>query len=157
MATDRLPHIDEHCVEIEATPAATWEALLGVVERSFGSARTARVAGLLGCADTEPSGPRPLQAGSTLPGFHVERAKPGSELELQGSHRFSSYALTFRLDGPADGPTRLRAQTRATFPGLKGAAYKTAVIRTRAHVLVTRRLLEAVKRRTERLANPPVA
>ena len=46
--------------------------------------------------------------------------------------------------------TRLRAETRADFPGVKGEAYKTMVIRTRGHVLVTRRLLGATKRRAER-------
>ena len=72
------------------------------------------------------------------------------ELALVGNHRFSRYALIFRLEQADDDQTLLRAETRATFPGLKGQAYKTMVIRTRGHVLVTRRLLNATKRRAER-------
>jgi hypothetical protein len=145
-----LPHIDEHSLEIAATPEAVWEALLRVVEGSFGSATTARVAHLLGCADLSASGPRPLATGSTFPGFHVETAEPLRELALAGSHRFSDYALIFRLDEMDDDHTRLRAETRALFPGLKGAVYQALVIRTRGHVLVTRRLLGATKQRAER-------
>jgi hypothetical protein len=145
-----LPRIDEHSSLVEAGPDATWEALLRVAEGSFGSAATGRISRLLGCADTEASGPRPLADGATLPGFHVEVAQRPRELALVGSHRFSNYALIFRLDQQANGVTKLRAETRAEFPGLKGSIYRTLVIRTRGHVLVTRRLLGAVKRRAER-------
>jgi hypothetical protein len=148
-SAEQLPHIDEHSVEIAAPPAAAWEALLRIAEGSFGSPRTGRVAHLLGCADTTSSGPRPLSEGSAFPGFHVEAARPRSELALRGSHRFSDYALIFRLEELDADRTRLRAETRAVFPGLKGAAYRTLVIGTRGHVLVTRRLLNAVKRRAE--------
>lgn len=78
----RLPHIDEHSVEIAASPEAVWEALSRVVEASFGSAATGRVARLLGCADVNASGPRPLATGSAFPGFHVEAAKRPHELAL---------------------------------------------------------------------------
>ena len=146
-AGERLPRIDEHSIDIEAGAEAVWGALLRVVEGSFGSPRTGRIAGLLGCADVTASGPRPLDAGSTLPGFHVEAAEPGRELALAGSHRFSEYALIFRLDGANSGRTRLRAETRAVFPGVSGAVYRALVIGTRGHVVVTRRLLSAVARR----------
>jgi hypothetical protein len=146
----RLPQVDEHSVEIAAAPEAVWNSLLKVVEGSFGSPATGRAARLLGCADASASGPRPLAAGSAFPGFHVEAAEPRGELALAGSHRFSDYALIFRLDELDDRRTRLRAETRAAFPGLKGAAYRTLVIGSRGHVLVTRRLLGAVKQRAER-------
>lgn len=145
---ERLPFVDEHSSEIAAGPEAVWEALLRVTERSFGSARTGRVARLLGCADTTASGPRPLAAGSAFPGFHVDAAERPRELALAGSHRFSDYALTFRLDRLGEGRTRLRAETRAVFPGLKGAVYRALVIGSRGHVLLTRRLLGAVQRRS---------
>jgi hypothetical protein len=132
-----------------AGPEATGEALLRVVEGSFGSASTGRAARLLGCADTEASGPRPLAAGSALPGFHVDGAERPRELALAGSHRFSNYALVFRLDKEGESTT-LRAETRAEFPGFKGSVYRALVIRTRGHVLVTRRLLSATKQRAER-------
>lgn len=145
-----LPHVDEHSIAIEAMPDATWDALLRVVEGSFASGASAKGARLLGCADTVAAGPRPLAAGSVLPGFHVEAAEQPRELALAGSHRFSDYALIFRLDQQGDGITTLRAETRATFPGLKGRAYRTMVIGTRMHVLVTNRILGAAKRSAER-------
>jgi hypothetical protein len=100
MAADRdqLPRIDEHVAEIEAGPSAAWDSLLRVVEGTFASSRSARGARLLGCADVEAAGPRPLAAGSTFPGFHVETAEAPEELALAGGHRFSDYALIFRLD-----------------------------------------------------------
>jgi hypothetical protein len=145
-----LPHIDEHTTEVAASPGRTWEALMWVAERSFDSRGTARFARLLGCADVEPSGPRPLAAGSALPGFHVDVAAAPQELALAGHHRFSRYALTFRLEASGEKRTLLRAETRAAFPGLKGETYKTLVIRTPLHVLATRRLLSLVRSRAER-------
>ena len=70
-------------------------------------------------------------------------------LALAGRHRFSSYALIFRLDDLGTHGTRLRAETRAEFPGVKGRLYRTLVIGTRAHVIVTRALLAAVERHSE--------
>lgn len=145
-----LPHVDEHSIEIEAGPDATWEALLGSVERSVTSSASTRIATLLGCADVSASGPRPLSPGSAFPGFHVEVAERPRELALAGRHRFSDYALIFRLDQESEARTVLRAETRAVFPGLKGRTYRALVIGTRGHVLATRRLLGAAKRRAER-------
>jgi hypothetical protein len=145
-----LPHVDEHSIAIETTPDAAWDALLRVVEGSFAPGASARGARLLGCADTVASGPRPLAAGSALPGFHVETAERPRELALAGDHRFSDYALIFRLDEQSGNRTVLRAETRAAFPGLKGRAYRAMVIGTRIHVLMTRRMLSAAKRNAER-------
>lgn len=145
-----LRHIDEHSTEIDAHTDAIWEALLRTVEASFSSDGTARVARILGCADVDASGPRPLAAGSALPGFHVAAADEPRELALAGRHRFSRYALVFRLDALGGGRARLRAETRAEFPGAAGQAYRAMVIGTRGHLLVTRRLLGAVKRCAER-------
>ena len=150
VASDRLPHVDEHSVQVGAEPQATWEALLRVAEGSVSSGGTPTLSRLLGCADTTTAGPRPLAAGSTFPGFHVAVATAPEELSLAGNHRFSNYALIFRLDDLGGGSTRLRAETRAEFPGLKGSAYRALVIGTRIHVLVTRRILTATKRRAER-------
>jgi hypothetical protein len=145
-----LPYVDELTVDVAADRDATWAALLRIVESSFASARGRGPARLLACEDTEPSGPRPLARGSAFPGFHVETAEPGDKLALAGRHRFSTYLLTFRLKDAGGGRTKLTAETRATFPGLKGGVYRALVIGTRMHVLVTRRLLSAAKRRGER-------
>jgi hypothetical protein len=149
-ASADLPHVDEHSIAIAATPDATWNALLRMVEGSFASRASTRGARLLGCTDTVASGPRPLADGSVLPGFHVETAHAPRELALAGGHHFSDYALIFRLDEVSGDRTALRAETRAAFPGLKGRAYRAMVIGTRIHVLVTRRILGAAKRSAER-------
>lgn len=146
---DSLPFIDEHGVEVAARPEVVWPSLCRVAEGSFSSPAASWFAGMLGCEQTEASGPRPLVEGSAFPGFLVARAEPGSELALVGRHRYSDYALVFRLAGE-DGTTRLRAETRARFPGASGRLYRAAVIGTRGHVVVTMRLLAAVKRRAER-------
>jgi hypothetical protein len=149
-ASDRLSHIDEHAVAVAAPAATTWEALLRVIEGSVSAGAAPGLARALGCADTAASGPRPLAPGSALPGFHVASAEPPLELALAGSHRFSDYALIFRLDELEDGRSQVRAETRAEFPGFKGGVYRALVIGTRMHVLVTRRILEAARKRAER-------
>ena len=146
---DTLPFVDEHGVEIAASAEVVWEALCRVAEGSFSSPFASRFAGWVGCEATAASGPRPLAEGSAFPGFTVARAEPGEELALAGRHRYSEYALVFHLTDNGGG-TRLRAETRARFPGTGGRLYRAAVIGTRGHVLVTTRLLDAVKRRAER-------
>jgi hypothetical protein len=146
---DALPFLDEHGVEIAAPPEVVWESLCRVAEGSFSSPFATRFARLVGCESTAASGPRPLAEGSAFPGFVVARAEPGSQLALPGRHRYSEYALVFHLSADGVG-TRLRAETRARFPGTTGRFYRAAVIGTRGHVLVTMRLLAAVKRRAER-------
>lgn len=144
-----LPFVDKHEVEVLAPPEEVWESLCRVAEGSFSSGNTTRIARLVGCESVESSGPRPLAEGSTVPGFTVAIAEPGSELALAGRHRYSDYALVFHLDAEGE-TTRLRAETRARFPGVTGRLYRAAVIGTRGHVLVTKRLLGAVKRQAER-------
>jgi len=119
-AAARLPHVDEHAVEVAAGPESTWEAVV----------RTA-----------EALPPR---------GFRVASRVPGEELGLRGHHPFSRYALIFRLDPLGPERTRVRAETRAAFPHLRGRIYRALVIGTRLHVLATRRVLGGVKRRAER-------
>jgi len=149
-AAERLPYVDEHAVEIAAGTGASWEALLRTVEGTVSAGAAPSFARLLGCADTAAGGPRPLAVGSALPGFHVATCEPGRELGLAGSHRFSDYALIFRLDELGPGRTRLRAETRAAFPRLRGRIYRALVIGTRTHVLATRRILVAAARGADR-------
>ena len=146
---DTLPFVDEHGVEISVPPEVVWDSLCRVAEGSFSSPFAARFARWVGCEATAASGPRPLAKGSAFPGFTVARTQPGAELALVGRHRYSEYALVFRLAESAGG-TRVRAETRARFPGVGGRLYRAAVIGTRGHVLVTMRLLAAVKRQAER-------
>ncbi|MDQ0575072.1 hypothetical protein [Agromyces albus] len=148
LAPASLPFVDEHSVAIEADREASWVSLQRVLEAT-GSSGFARYARLIRAVDTAASGPRPLSAGSAFPGFHVVTADEPQHLALAGRHSFSDYALIFHLDEVAPGRTVLRAETRAEFPGVHGAIYRMLVIRSRAHVLATRRILSAVKRTAE--------
>lgn len=150
-----LPWVDEHAEEISAPASVVWPALLRTVERMSAGAAAPRYARAVGCADTEAGGPRPLEVGSTIPGFHVAVLTPERLLVLAGSHHFSDYALSFRLEPLGAVRTRVIAETRAVFPGLKGRAYRALVIGTRMHVPAVRRVLRGVSRRVE--SAPPAA
>jgi hypothetical protein len=145
-----LPWVDEHAIELDATPAVAWPALLRTVEGITAGRGAPTYARAVGCADAEAGGPRPLEVGSTVPGFHVAALTPERLLVLRGSHHFSDYALVFRLEPLGGVRTRLIAETRAEFPGVKGRAYRALVIGTRMHVLAVRRVQRGVARRVER-------
>jgi hypothetical protein len=149
-AARELPWVDEHAIELDATPTVVWPALLRTVERIAAGRGAPAYARAVGCVDTEAGGPRPLEVGSTVPGFHVAELVPERLLSLRGSHHFSDYALVFRLELLGAGRTRLFAETRAEFPGAKGRAYRALVIGTRLHVLAVRRVQRGVTRRIER-------
>jgi hypothetical protein len=87
------------------------------------------------------------------PGFRVVGARPPEFLEARGSHRFSSYSLVFGLHEREEG-TLVCAETRAEFPGLRGAFYRAVVVGSRAHVLVVRRLLGVIEQRAARGPEP---
>lgn len=148
-----LPHVDEHETTVAAPADDVWAALVEAIDGGFSGRGAAGYARLVGCTETTASGPRPLGEGSTIPGFRVAAAVPSQELTLHGRHRFSEYALTFRLDALDAGRTRLRAESRAAFPGLHGAAYRLLVIGTGGHALGVRRLLAGIRRRAERRAD----
>jgi hypothetical protein len=145
---ESLPYIDEHSVSIAAPPDVVWRSLLEVV-CGLTSGRAKPIARALGCAQTEHIG-EPGRIGSTVPGFIVTRAVPPAVLALMGEHRFSRYALVFRIDETLAGPVSLKAETRAEFPELKGRAYRALVIGTRGHVVATKSILRSVRRRAER-------
>ena len=136
-----LPYVDEHSQRFDAPVDAVWTALLKVLRREMGG--SAPIARVLGCDPAQGTPEFAGRPGEPVPGFRVVEAEPGRRLVLRGRHRFSNYALTFILDGDC-----LRAQTHAAFPGVLGRLYRTAVIGSGAHRLVTRRLLRQVARRT---------
>jgi hypothetical protein len=137
--TASLPYIDEHGLQIAAPGPAIWAALLRVLRGMAGSTALARV---LGCDPARSTGEFAGRPGDAVPGFRVVEAEPGRRLALRGRHRFADYALTFIVDGD-----RLRAQTHAAFPGVRGRLYRALVIGSGAHRIVTRRLLRQVARR----------
>lgn len=131
--------------------AEVWPVLLDTVEDTSSRPGVARYARAVGCDERTTSGPRPLTAGSTIPGFRVVAAVPPSELVLQGRHRFSAYALIFRLEHLGPGRSRLRAESRAAFPGIAGRGYRMLVVVTGVHAVGMRRLLAGIRRRSELL------
>jgi hypothetical protein len=147
MDIDSLPYIDEHATVIAAPPDDVWRALGETLDRTFSRGGGPGYARLVGADDRSASGPRPLAVGSTVPGFHVAVAVAGQRLVLRGRHRFSAYALIFRLESVDAGRTRLFAESRGVFPGLLGGAYRTLVIGTGGHAVGVRRLLSAIRRR----------
>jgi hypothetical protein len=139
-------------VEVAAPPGRVWDALVRWLERPS-SAVAERGAAVLGCEPRTATG-RAGEEGSTIVGFGVERSVAPAELLLAGRHRFSRYSLQFLIDDLGAGRSRLRAVTRAEFPGVAGRAYRALVIGTRMHVLVVRRVLRGVSRRVESTPSP---
>lgn len=144
-----IPYLDEHETVIAAGADDVWRMLCETVDRSFSHPGMAGYARLIGAAYCAASGPRPLARGSTFPGFRVIAAVPGRKLVLEGCHRFSFYSIIFCLDDIHPGRSRLRAESRAAFPGLAGGLYRRLVIGTGGHVVGMRRLLSAIRRRSE--------
>jgi hypothetical protein len=134
---DPLPYVDEHSQRIDAPADEVWTALLKVLRRAMGGG--AWIARILGCDPARGTTGFDGRPGEAVPGFRVVETDPGRRLVLRGRHRFSSYALTFFVEGD-----RLRAQTHAAFPGVLGWLYRAAVIGTGSHGVVTRRLLRQV-------------
>ena len=80
--------------------------------------------------------------------FRVAMAEPPRRLILEGEHRYSRYRLAFEIEETSTG-SRVTATTHAAFPGRAGRAYRALVIGSRAHVVATKLMLAAVKRRAE--------
>lgn len=153
---ESLPFIDEHYIEIAAPPVAVWDALISHVAGTGKSRIGPRLARALGAAHAETDG-EPGRIGATVPGFVVARSVRPAVLALMGQHRFARYALIFSILEKPSGLVLLSAQTRAEFPGLKGKAYRAAVIGTRGHVVATSSILRRVRRRAEHARTRPRA
>ena len=143
-----LPYIDSHAIEVAAPPEATWEATVAVAASSFRGSGRALFARAIGADPSEPGG-EPGGVGSTIVGFTVTEANAPQSLVLEGRHHFSRYRLTFEIQPHGRG-SAVAAVTHAEFPGLKGRAYRALIIGTGLHVVVTNRMLRAVKDRAER-------
>lgn len=148
---EKLPPIDEHQVEVDAPAEAAWAALFPTLEHSFDTKFGRRYAERVGARETDAHGDL-HHPGGTLPGFVVSRSIPPVMLALLGEHRYSKYAVVFRIDLLPGQRSRVRLETRAQFGGGRGRLFRAGVVGTRGHVLVVRRLLRSIKRRAERSA-----
>ena len=131
---ETLPFIDEHSVVADVGADRLWDA----VHRSFTrplTGITRRYAEAVGAPEGRP--------------FVVARAERPDLLGLVGEHRFSRYALTFTFTELAPDRTLLTARTDAAFPGVAGQLYKTAVIRSRAHRVLTRAMIRRLAKRAQ--------
>ncbi|ETK37767.1 hypothetical protein [Microbispora sp. ATCC PTA-5024] len=153
MSDDLLPWLDEHTITVAAGPEALWQAAALVFARSFSRGSSARYARIVRAEPCAKAWPWPPAEGSTVPGFRVMSAVPGRDLALAGRHRFSDYTLVFRIEPLGPALSRLRAESRAAFPGAAGRGYRMLVIGTGAHVLGMRRLLAAIRRQAEATAS----
>ena len=147
--SSELELLDEHSVRTSADPVRVWDALPEGIAAAFDRPRGRAIADLLGCRDRRAAAPfRPIE-GATIPGFRVARSDPPREIALEGRHRFSRYRLTFEIE-PRESGSRIRAVTHARFPGVRGALYRSLVVGSGGHRIVTRRILKSIARRAER-------
>jgi hypothetical protein len=128
-----LPFVDEYSRDVAAAPEQTWAALHDYVARLTTSSHGI----LFRVLGTEPRS-----------GFEVVGTDPPREIVLSGRHRFSTYRLVFRVDPHGDA-SRLRALTYAQFPGLRGRAYRTALMVSTGHRRATEKMLRTVAGRAE--------
>lgn len=132
---EQLPFIDEHVAATDAPRDEVWTKLIGMLRGMIGGGSSA-FARVLGCDPARASDSFDGGVGQTLPGFRVVDAERGRRLTLEGRHRFSRYRLTFQLDDD-----QISARSEGAFPGVLGRMYRTAVIGTGAHQLITKRML----------------
>lgn len=121
----RLPYIDEHATTLDADAATTWDAVLQTLCGS----------------PTNPHAPF---------GFRIKEANPRERLVLAGHHPFANYEWVFELDALTPERTRVRSQTWAAFPHLRGKIYRALVIGSRAHRVVVRLTLKRIANRARR-------
>jgi len=142
-----LPLLDSHSVVIPEGDAAAWRGIVRFVGERMSSPTAARYARLVGCVPAVASGPRPVDVGSTIPGFEVTAFTPAQELIVSGRHHFARYELVFRMSAStATSPATVVAESRAQFPGRLGGVYRMLVIGTRFHVLAVRHMLRSIAR-----------
>lgn len=146
---EQLPYIDEHSIQIGATPELVWVGLGRSLRAYLGKSLPRPLMTLWGLSPSEVRGdwrgaPR---LGETLVGFAVVEADSPRRLALRGRHRFSRYELAFQLEQSPPGGCTLHARTSAEFPGLAGSAYRALVIGTQGHRLLVGRLLRDIARR----------
>ena len=153
-----LPFIDEHDAQIGASAEQVWAALVASVSRLTPQLPRWLVAAWgLDPAGRSGGSKEALAVGDSVAGFRTAAIDPGHALALRGRHRFAEYELRFELEPLPTGDTRLRAQTNASFPGLKGAVYRALVIGSGGHRVAVGGTLARIGRRAESTGAAPSA
>lgn len=145
---EKLPSLDEYSIEVNAPAEASWAALFPTLTKATDGKVGRRLAERLQCEQTDSEGDL-HHPGGTLPGFVVSRAVAPVMLALLGEHRFSSYALVVRIDLLPAQRSRVRIETRASFPGARGRIYRSLVIGTGGHRFAVHGMLRAIRKRAE--------
>lgn len=131
----RPAYVDQHSVAAAAPPAQAYATTRAWAQQVAGR-RYGVVGRLWG-----------LQPAS---GFAVVTDHRPRVVGLAGRHRFSRYLLELRVDpgpgGSAAGSV-VTAVTYADFSGVRGQVYRTLVVRSGAHRVVTRAMLRRLARR----------
>ena len=134
MVSERPAFVDEHAITLVVPVETAHAAVRAEVEHLLGRWGSSPVTRLLG---TTPRA-----------GFEVAEDDPPRLVSLVGRHRFSRYALDFRVESTATGSV-VTALTYADFPGPRGRVYRTLVIGSHGHVLAVRRMLAGIRRRAD--------
>jgi hypothetical protein len=144
-----LPLIDEHEVSVDVSAEEAWPVVIAAFTRLTTRPAWRAYGKAVRCEPDRASGD-PATGGATVPGFRVMRCVQPTEWALEGSHLFSRYGLTFCIDPLGDERCRVRAESRAEFPGPHGTVYRALVIGTGGHVIGVRGILQGIKRQAER-------
>jgi hypothetical protein len=120
-----LPYIDAHSLTVNASSDRVWEETAQVTRGWVGHTfPRSGIAGAVGPLFARPLGASNVESpppGPGVPeamvGFRVARAERPSLIALEGEHRFSRYALTFRIEPAESSSCIVTAETRAVFPG----------------------------------------
>ena len=128
----RPTYVDEQALDLDVPLPRAWDGCRRFADDLVESGRGSRLARRLATVPAE--------------GFAVAEAQPPHLLSLAGRHRFAEYVLDLRVS-PSAGGSRVTAVTYADFPGLRGRAYRAAIVGSRGHGLAVRRLLAAVRER----------
>jgi hypothetical protein len=144
----RLPFIDEHCVDVAASPDDVWPAVVETFGDVLSAPLSRMFARIVGADPREPREWNRTVAGSSVTGFRVVEAVRPRRLVLAGRHRFAEYAVVI-TSAATDTGTRCCLESRAAFPGVHGRLYRIAVLGSHGHVVAVRRLLRTIRGRAE--------
>lgn len=147
-----LSLVEARAIDIDAPPRVVWEVLLGSVPGPRGSAWLRVGAVVLGAEPRAANGLASHTIGAERPGFAVCEVVAPVTYALAGRHRFAHYQLVFGIMQRDAGRCRLTAETFARFTGHGSRIYRTLVVDTNTHALVTWTMLRMLRRRAERHA-----